>query len=641
MKYYIKINFYLISKDKEIIEELQKIDNTKVGMSALKSRYRKTNTKKNTFKSYDERKNEQSSSFRNLKSDFNKISSNRNLKRSKTGKVSSEEEIKENEESSSSDDEIDTKEIISEILDNIDKYEEKEKIMSNYYTVESLGKTHLNNDIKFQNIKDRRDIKDHVIICGTHPEIIHFILPLRAKYLTKKMIKWIVILAPNLPKEIIDILSIFPKIIYIEGDPLYPENLHRCNISTAEIAVILNNNLSNLERSEFKNNINQNEKNEIKIEDQFLDSSTLYIYNSIRKINHSIKIITELLYTNNIEFLLSSKYLKKLQGDKSNFSENNDSLKSSNNRMNYKMYPNYELTPVFATGEIYLPSLGDKILAQMFYNSNLLTIINLILEGDKNIMKKKEKKLNDMFQITGSNLFMIQCEIKNESYGEMFKRMLTKNGILCIALYRKNLMDNFYFVYTNPKKTTLIKDTDYIFILAGTENIESYYEQNKLKINKNNDKENQFNNKDEKNEKEKPAFFNILKESMKKQYIQMRKSSILSSFDKQNNSINSNDEKAINFDSMNINNIDDENNINDINIFIEANLKGNSIDNPSNDEISQKKYKEIEELQNQVNKTMEKLKQLNMNFNEIENNINSFVKEEVKKELQTYLDKVK
>ena len=633
---YIKINFYLISKDKEVIEELQKMDKTKVGMSALKSRYRKSVTKKNTLRSFDEQKLGQSSTYRNLKSDFNNIKSNGNLKRSKTRKTSGEEEISESDESSSSDDEIDTKEIISEILDNIDKYEEKEKIINNYYTVESLGKTNINNDIKFPTIKDRRDIKDHVIICGTHSEIVHFILPLRAKYLTKNMIKWIVILAPNLPEDIQNILSIFPKIIYIEGDPLYPENLHRCNIATAEIAVILNNNYSN-----NKTNLNQNENEEIKIEDQFLDSSTLFIYNSIRKINRSIKIITELLYTNNIEFLLSSKFLKKLQEDKINSSKNNDSLKSGSNRMNYKMYPNYELTPVFATGEIYLPSLGDKILAQMFYNSNLLTIINLILEGDKNIMKKKEKKLNDVFQLTGSNLFMIPCEIKNESFGEMFKRMITKNGILCIALYRKNLIDNFYYVYTNPKKTTLIKDTDYIFILAGTGSIEEYYKQNKLKINKNIDKENQINNKDEKNEKEKPAFFNGLKESMKKQYIHMRKSSIISLLDNQKNLFNSFDEKSINLDSMNLNNIGEENKLNDINIFIEENLKENKDLKPSNDEISQKKYKEIEELQEQVNKTMEKLKQLNNSFNEFENNINGFVKDEVKNDLLIYLNKVK
>ena len=50
MRNYIKINFYLISKDKEVIEELQKIDNTKVGISALKSRYKKSISKKKYYK---------------------------------------------------------------------------------------------------------------------------------------------------------------------------------------------------------------------------------------------------------------------------------------------------------------------------------------------------------------------------------------------------------------------------------------------------------------------------------------------------------------------------------------------------------------------------------------------------------------
>ena len=90
---------------------------------------------------------------------------------------------------------------------------------------------------------------------------------------------------------------------------------------------------------------------------------------------------------------------------------------------------------------------------------------------------------------------------------------------------------------------------------------------------------------------------------------------------------------------MNIINFDEENKLNDINLFIEENLK--KIYSLANDEKYQKKYKEIEELQNQVNKTMEKLKQLNMNFNEFENIINSYVKDEVKNELLIYLNKAK
>ena len=307
--------------------------------------------------------------------------------------------------------------------------------------------------------------------------------------------------------------------------------------------------------------------------------------------------------------------------------------------MNYKISPNYELTPVFATGEIYLPSLGDKLLAQMFYNNNLLTIINLILEGDKQIMKKKEQKLNDMFKLTGSNLFMIPCEVKNESFGELFKRMITKNGILCIALYRKNLIDNFYYVYTNPRKTTLIKETDFIFILAGTASIDKYYEHYQSNIDNKKEKENEFKG-ERKEEKKKPAFFKMLQESIKKQYLLLKNNK-----NNVDNSINNN-EKSINLNSIILNNISNTNE--------DENLKENKIQrsqkkrhsiffNYSNVEKSnsQKNYKEIEQLQQQVNKTMDKLKQLNIDKNEFEEDINSHIKNEVRNELLVYLNKIK
>ena len=108
-----------------------------------------------------------------------------------------------------------------------------------------------------------------------------------------------------------------------------------------------------------------------------------------------------------------------------------------------------------------------------------------------------------MFKLTGSNLFMIPCEVKNESFGELFKRMITKNGILCIALYRKNLVDNFYYVYTNPRKTTLIKETDFIFILAGTASIDKYYEHYESNIDNKKEKESEFNKGERKEEKNK------------------------------------------------------------------------------------------------------------------------------------------
>ena len=57
----------------------------------------------------------------------------------------------------------------------------------------------------------------------------------------------------------------------------------------------------------------------------------------------------------------------------------------------------------------------------MFYNSNLLTILNLLLIGEKPPEKKADKKLAQMFDLQGTNLFLIPCEPRNESFSDMFK----------------------------------------------------------------------------------------------------------------------------------------------------------------------------------------------------------------------------
>ena len=78
----------------------------------------------------------------------------------------------------------------------------------------------------------------------------------------------------------------------------------------------------------------------------------------------------------------------------------------------------------------------------MFFNSNLLTILKLLLEGEKQIMKKKKKKINKL--------------------------------LLCLVLYRKDVIDNFYYVYINPRKTTLVNKTDFAFVLSGQKILKAY-----------------------------------------------------------------------------------------------------------------------------------------------------------------------
>jgi len=105
-----------------------------------------------------------------------------------------------------------------------------------------LEKIIIKRNVKYliqQSIKDKDYISNHIIICDFHPSLLHFILPLRAQYLSDDELKWIIISSPILPEHLLKDLSHFNRIIYIQGSPLLPEDLFRANIIAAEKSVIL------------------------------------------------------------------------------------------------------------------------------------------------------------------------------------------------------------------------------------------------------------------------------------------------------------------------------------------------------------------------------------------------------------------
>lgn len=72
-------------------------------------------------------------------------------------------------------------------------------------------------------IEDNPNITNHIVVCGIHPSIYYFLLPLRAKYL--KELQYVVILSPDPPtNEMWDYLSRFPKLIYIKVKPFSQKN---------------------------------------------------------------------------------------------------------------------------------------------------------------------------------------------------------------------------------------------------------------------------------------------------------------------------------------------------------------------------------------------------------------------------------
>jgi hypothetical protein len=112
---------------------------------------------------------------------------------------------------------------------------------------------------------------------------------------------------------------------------LKQQTLHKANINYADKVVILGHDST----------LNS------QISDEMLDAESIYIYQAVKKVNKDVQILTELVYSSNIEFLLPI------------YPPNND----------------YHLSTLYAAGEVYISAIIDTLTCQSYFNPHIVTIL--------------------------------------------------------------------------------------------------------------------------------------------------------------------------------------------------------------------------------------------------------------------------
>ena len=102
-----------------------------------------------------------------------------------------------------------------------------------------------------------------------------------------------------------------------------------------------------------------------KDEEILLDAQTIFKYNIIKKKNPKVNVVTELISEKNLAFLLDDPLLYNIMKDY-----------------------DYDQTPTFASGEVYLSSLMDSLICQAYYNPALITVLIKLIVGDMRQQKK-------------------------------------------------------------------------------------------------------------------------------------------------------------------------------------------------------------------------------------------------------------
>lgn len=502
-------------------------------------------------------------------------------------------------------------------------FEDYEIDLNNYYTMKNFDviNFHPNVDIMQHTIKDSKEILDHILVCGTHPNLFHFILPLRAKYLGNDNLKYIVILGENLSEQLYNDLAKFPYVVYIQGSPLLPENLYRANILNAEIAVILSN-------SNIKSDFDETNDN------QTLDAETIFIYKAIKKCNKNIQIMTDLVSANNIQYLLYN-------------TESNINIKSL-----------YEYSPLFASGEVYTPSIIDRITCQIYYNPSILTILEQILNGGATNKNKKVLKIENDLNLPSSNLYILQIPeaFIGETFEKLFSHLIESNYVIPLGLYRRSSDSDFYYVYTNPTKTTILRISDLVYVLGQTANIldlledkEEYIEEN---VNNENISEKSDNSSNSSNSLVKNKNSNLNLNLNKRQSLFKKRTSFILGKALSNEEQN---EKIKKQTTINKTQVNDGNVLNPVNmnkrmsvtseIFKNANLNNTNnnlnlykklTNNQLNDKISSK-YFEIDKIRDSFIELKNELNELTKEYSNFKENITEVVKNEIDNELNIFL----
>ena len=334
-----------------------------------------------------------------------------------------------------------------------------------YYFVTS--KKWASSDIKKTSIRNSKKYRDHIVVCGTHPALYYYLLPLRSKNIGRKNLKYVVILTPSMSKNLWDSIVRFEKIILINGSPLNMEDLYRANIEYASKVVILENDSSN-------NN---------SFSDKMIDSERIFIYKAIKNCNPNIQIMTELIFESNIEYILPRYELSHLKPNK----------------------VVYNITSVFSSGEVYINSIIDSLTAQAYYNKHIVTIVHQLLTGGKKAGNSTIRKICEDVGLKSSNFWQTDIPEKfiNKTFGELYDEFC-ENNLVILGIYRlPGARDNNTgYIYTKPKAETIITHRDKVFVLASNYGLKSYFHED---INKNeieeegedNNMNNEFLNKEE------------------------------------------------------------------------------------------------------------------------------------------------
>ncbi|KAL7752186.1 hypothetical protein RI367_002231 [Sorochytrium milnesiophthora] len=296
-------------------------------------------------------------------------------------------------------------------------------------------------------------VRDHVVLCTaatTFPRHLElFLSSLRGPHLA--VVAPVVILCPAEPTEHErKKYARWENIHYVTGSPLLRKDLMKVGIERARRVVVLSSARSTSRTADA--------------------GAILTVLNIESLISENIFIVVEFVHRENMKYIGRADVLANLEDS---FSQT--ILRSS-----------------FMSGHVFSQSLLDSLLAQTYYNPNLLAVLKRLIFAEKRTMlevlmaeearpgKKRSRpaapgydsQKQQLFTLAAQHTHLFQCLIGpsfiGKAYGELHQYLTRKHKALALALYRTVSKNGSLqsFTIVNPEADLVVKRDDKVFVLS-------------------------------------------------------------------------------------------------------------------------------------------------------------------------------
>jgi len=244
-----------------------------------------------------------------------------------------------------------------------------------------------------------------IVICGLkndHDNYMHFIAPLRLSHL-HAILPIVILVKRPISESEWERLSVFPYIYFVVGSSTSKRDLLRAGVDKASSIIVF---------SPYS---------------KLTDANSIITYHLLKQLKVTAAVVTVLRDAQSAS-LLSKKVEQKIKTKKQK-RINKESVITS---------------PMYASGNIYVTSVSDFLLPQMYFNEHIVDLMMAFLECR-------------IFQVKADNL-------QNYLYGEIVSHFVD-HKLLPLGLYRMTKERNY--VFTNPPPDTKVHESDMIFVLLS------------------------------------------------------------------------------------------------------------------------------------------------------------------------------